>query len=222
MRLPVPLSLGVDVDSVLRAQGADPALVRGHSPRLAALAAEAVAIGMPLLAPRAACQLWEVEAPGPGAVFLRGGKVLSGPLLIHCLEGAQQVAAVVATLGPALEAHIAALIPRQAALALALEGFGSAAVEALCTAICHNLGEQATLPLSPGLEGWPLESGQRELFALLDAGEAGVRLTASSLMLPRKSASFVVGLGPGAKTGGSACAFCQARERCRYRRADAV
>jgi len=68
----------------------------------------------------------------------------------------------------------------------------------------------------PGQEGWPIQQ-QRVLFDLLPAGEIGVRLTASYLMLPRKSLSFVVGLGPEMQPDAVTCDFCSKRERCAWR-----
>ena len=59
-------------------------------------------------------------------------------------------------------------------MSVALDAVGSAAVDLLATAMCQQVDEQAgadglrtTIPLSPGLVGWPLASGQRQLFALV-------------------------------------------------------
>lgn len=51
------------------------------------------------------------------------------------------------------------------------------------------------LRYSPGYCGWNL-TGQKALFAALDAGEIGVTLTDSCLMEPLKSISGVIVLGP--------------------------
>ena len=55
--------------------------------------------------------------------------------------------------------------------------------------------EARVLPYSPGYCGWHV-SGQRALFAYLDAGEIGVTLNASCLMNPLKSVSGVLAAGP--------------------------
>ena len=89
---------------------------------------------------------------------------------------------------------------------LALEGVGSAAVEALANAVCVYFEEKAaeenlrsTIPLSPGMIGWPLEQGQSPIFKLLDTKEFGISLTPSSLMLPRLRSNFVSLLAPGGR-----------------------
>ena len=69
---------------------------------------------------------------------------------------------------------------------------------------------------SPGQEGWSIWQ-QQMLFGLLSAEEIGVRLTESCLMLPRKSVSFVIGLGPEMRPDAVTCDFCSKRNRCRWR-----
>jgi hypothetical protein len=53
----------------------------------------------------------------------------------------------------------------------------------------------SALRYSPGYCGWNL-TGQRALFAALDAGEIGISLTGSCLMEPLKSISGVIAIGP--------------------------
>ena len=77
-------------------------------------------------------------------------------------------------------------------------------------------GSRTGMRASPGQEGWPIQQ-QRVFFGLLPAEEIGVRLTTSCLMLPRKSISFVIGLGPDMRADAVACDFCSKRERCQWR-----
>ena len=107
--------------------------------------------------------------------------------------------------------------------ALALDGVGSAAVEALAGSACRGFEQEAvargwrpSLPLSPGMVGWTVREGQAQIFALVDAAEAGVRRTEGGMMVPRKSLSLVLGLGPRLEAVGSACAYCTLHETCRY------
>jgi hypothetical protein len=74
--------------------------------------------------------------------------------------------------------------------------------------------------LSPGsLVGWPL-AGQRELCALLPLTDIGVRLNAHCVLEPHKSASVVIGLGPGYASHevGSVCRYCSLADTCWRRR----
>jgi hypothetical protein len=74
-----------------------------------------------------------------------------------------------------------------------------------------------TIAFSPGMAGWPLESGQRQIFGLLDAALAGIRLGAEGMMFPRKSLSIVFGLGRDVEDGGRTCDHCAALGKCRHR-----
>ena len=73
------------------------------------------------------------------------------------------------------------------------------------------------MALSPGLEGWPVDVGQPQIFALFDADPAGVTLTPSCQMLPRKSTSALLGLGRRMAAQGHPCDYCGIRETCRHR-----
>jgi hypothetical protein len=65
--------------------------------------------------------------------------------------------------------------------------------------------------------GWPVEQGQPQIFDLLDAGEIGVQLNESTMMLPRKSLTFVLGIGKELMAGGRTCDYCSLKETCWYR-----
>jgi hypothetical protein len=109
------------------------------------------------------------------------------------------------------------------ALGLALDGLANAAVVALATARvdriraeAHARGWGTGIQLSPGMAGWPLERGQRTLFALLPA-DGPVRLSESGTMFPRKSLSMMVGVGSDLTVWASTCDLCSSRDRCRHR-----
>lgn len=76
--------------------------------------------------------------------------------------------------------------------------------------------------LSPGsLVGWPLE-GQGPLCSLLPIQDAGITLNASNILVPFKTVSGLIGLGPEYKSSkvGSVCRFCMHAETCWRRRKD--
>lgn len=75
--------------------------------------------------------------------------------------------------------------------------------------------------LSPGsLVGWAL-SGQIDLCALLPLNQIGVHLNDSGILVPFKSVSGLIGIGPEYKSKrvGSVCRFCMHAETC-WRRQD--
>jgi cobalamin-dependent methionine synthase I len=144
-------------------------------------------------------------------------------LIAQHLSPAHYLALIVCTVGAAIDDRIAALMPRDPAYALALDGYGSAAAEALGTEICARLeqdaarsGHCASVPISPGMVGWPVEVGQPQIFSNLDADAIGVTLNDSAQMIPRKSISLVLGFAPTPFEAGTPCDFCALRHTCRY------
>jgi hypothetical protein len=64
--------------------------------------------------------------------------------------------------------------------------------------------------------GWPIEQGQPQIFNLVDGSEAGISLTSSGQMVPRKTLSMVLGLGAKLGRSGRTCDFCSLNETCQY------
>ena len=216
--------LRLDVDVVLRSQGADPAAIRKRSPSLVESAERALEEGNLLLQPRVTARRLLIEDLHHERLKLEGDGRLSGGLLAEHMGGAQEAIIVLCTVGEALERRAAEVSKEDAVYGLALDGVGSAGVEGLANAACALFEEEATdkdcqvtIPLSPGMVGWPVEQGQPQIFDLLDADEIGVRLTESMMMVPRKSLSFVLGIGRELIAGGRTCDYCSLKETCRYR-----
>jgi hypothetical protein len=216
--------LKLDVDQVLRGQGANPAVVRTRSPRLVELAGRALGEGLPLLEPVVLYHQFAVEAFQHDRLMLAGGATLTGSLVAQHLARSQYVLAVLCTIGDALERRARELVATESLYALALDGLGSAAAEELANSACRYFedggkadGMQSTIPLSPGMIGWPVEESQHQIFALLDASRVGVVLTESSVMTPVKSISMVLGLGHDVSSDSRICDYCTMRETCRYR-----
>ena len=215
--------LDIDADMVLRGQGADPAAIRARQPRLVEMAERALNEGLSLIEPAVACRELPVVRLRHEALTLAGGAQLTGALIAQHLASAGRVALIVCTIGQALERRIAQTMRDEPAYALALDGFGSAAVEALGVAACALVEQQAgrdgwhtSLPLSPGMVGWPVDVGQWQIFSLVDTASIGVTLTEGAQMLPRKSISIVMGIGRTPFSEGRVCDFCALRETCRY------
>lgn len=214
----------LDADAVLRGQGADAARVRERSPRLVRLAERVAREGMALLAPCVVYRRLSLRSRECERLVLDDGAELTGPLIARHLGRAREVVALVATIGDRLETSVCRMSGRDLPYALALDGLGSAAVETLALAAHRHFrdlagedGMRITIPLSPGMAGWPLETGQRQIFGLLDVAPAGVRLSAEGMMFPRKSLSMVFGLGRDVRESGRICDHCAALGKCRHR-----
>jgi hypothetical protein len=217
------LPLELDVDLVLRGQGADPASLRARRPGLVQTAEKALQLGRGLLSPLVLHKTLDVESFRHQRLVLEGGFYLEGKLIAEQIASASRVVVVVVTIGERLEKHISELYPNDPSLALALDGLGTAAVETLAVAACRHFGEQVeatglhtSLPFSPGGEDWPLERGQQQIFRILQPDPALIRLMPSYQMVPRKSTSLVLGVGAAFDNTGSTCDFCSMKATCRY------
>jgi len=218
MEIWTDFTLTLSIDDILRGEGANP---EKNRPALIKAAEEALHLGLPLLHPAAAVHEASILEHKHSQVMLEGGIELTGPLAVRFLAGAEQVTVAVCTIGAELEKLAAA--QEDLVLALALDGLGNAAVEAIGQQVCSRLGERAqaagletSAPLSPGEPDWPVDVGQPQIFSLLGPGPAGVRLTEGGMMVPKKSISFVVGIGARMEQT-DLCELCSMREKCRYR-----
>jgi hypothetical protein len=186
-------------------------------------AERAVEEGLPLVAPAVSYEWVPVIGLRHERLLLEGGGRLSGALVAQHVGAAQEVVAVVCTIGSALEEAVASALRSDPAYALALDSLGSVAVEALAAAACLRFGAeaagrglQAGMPVSPGLVGWPVEVGQPQLFWLVDGAAAGVTLTTGVQMVPRKSTSLAIGFGHDMVQEGRPCDYCAVRASCSY------
>jgi hypothetical protein len=217
------LSLAIDVDAVLRVQGADPGDIRRRNPGLMQVAQRALDEALPLLKPRVLYQRLPVGGLRHEQLDLPHGKRLHGALLAQHLAGADEVVLVLCTIGETLEKHASEIWKNDTVYSLALDGAGSASVEALANAVCASfereakeVGRRTSIPLSPGMVGWPIEEGQPQIFAILDPSEIDVRLTPSLLMIPRKSLTLVLGVGAKVIQSQRTCDYCSLKDTCRY------
>jgi len=132
------------------------------------------------------------------------------------------------TIGDGIEQRVRQLFDaREFPLAAMLDSVGSAAVECLAEWV-NDLLCKIALPdlkvtnrISPGYTGWDVTE-QHALFRLCPGEPAGIGLNDRALMIPLKSISFLVGIGPRANVDHyfTQCRRCWMKE-CGYRRAPA-
>jgi hypothetical protein len=217
--------ISLEAAQVLEGQGVPASQA---SAPLVAAAGEVIDEAQALLAPGALYTVTPVRHLEHRQVVLDNEATLSGTLVTRALAGATEVAMGVCTIGPALEERMSELFAAGEALrAVALEGAGIAAIRQVSNAMGVRICDEATarglsvgMRASPGQEGWSIQQ-QRVVFGVVPAEEIGVRLTSSCLMLPRKSVSFVIGLGPDMRADAVPCDYCSKRERCNWNRATA-
>jgi hypothetical protein len=111
--------------------------------------------------------------------------------------------------GQALEGYIADLIGSEIA-----EGTAEF-IHIKIESDMATYGLKITNRYSPGYCNWPV-SDQQQLFALFGENNCAVQLSESSLMLPIKSVSGIIGAGKNVKNRGYRCTLCDT-EHCLYR-----
>ena len=223
MELQPSLDLIFDVDAVLRGQGADPAILRTRQPALVTVAEKARQDSLAFLEPKVVYQELAVEGVLHERLLLEGKHKLDSRLVTGHLAKANRVIAILATIGDKLEEHVSQIWDSDMVYALAMDGAGSAAVEALANAACRYFekqaleeGLQASIPFSPGMTDWAVADGQPQIFQLLGEGGSIVTLTPSCIMVPKKSLTMVMGIGADLTSASKTCDFCSMRDSCRY------
>jgi hypothetical protein len=179
-----------------------------------------------LTRPRAVIRVDAVRELTPRKLVLESGVAFSGPVA-QFLSGARLVATFIATIGSALERLGRCWLRRgEVVRGLVADAVASELAEAAarrCQQIVREWalpqGLEATPRYSPGYCGLSLDQ-QRSVFASLPAQRINVRLTESSLMVPVKSVSGLVGIGPPEAVSPDRypCAWCD-RPDCNQRRA---
>jgi len=212
------IDIHISIDELLRAQGS-----AARRPAVREMAHWAISEAQRLARPAGVWALLPVhqvdgERARVGEAWLRVGPHAD------LLAPARQALVSVSTIGPALEEEARRLIQEGSLLeSFMLDSAGVLALAAVGDSLrrlAEDLAAQqewgVSLALAPGsLVGWPVYD-QKALCSLLDLAAIGVTLNSSQVLVPHKSASRLVGLGPGytARQVESACRFCPQRETC--------
>ena len=220
----IPLSL--KTGAVLRRQGlGGRAKVR---PEIQSLIDEQLASmdSAHLLEPAAAYEYYTVSEMSGSQISLEGDKAIHGPALPAILPEAKELVVLICTIGPKLEKQAGDFTKKGEALrGMLLDGIGSAAVDTLVPKILRIIagevaprGYEISSPVNPGMPGFSM-SEQWNLVKLAKAHEIGVSLTQSGMLIPRKSTSMVIGVGPRMTrwTQAQVCARCSLRKTCTYK-----
>lgn len=168
--------------------------------------------------PRAGFRLLDGAVSG-SHLRLSGSWFNPGGIISHFLKGCDSFSIILATVGLELDEWIQSYrVSGDVMEAFVADGIGSVVAEAVVDKIKKVLaetvaceGNKITNSYSPGYCGWHVKE-QQELFALLPKGFCGVTLTDSSLMLPLKSVSSVIGIGPEVEIQPYRCNICRKKD----------
>ncbi|MBE0431117.1 MAG: hypothetical protein IBX67_04745 [Dehalococcoidia bacterium] len=153
--------------------------------------------------------------------LVEGSIIFKSWVVVQLLEQCQQVAIFVVTIGKYLE-DTAAQLARDGLIlqATVLDAIGSNAVEKVAEHAQGKIGQIAeskglviSRRFSPGYCDWNIGQ-QRMIFAALTGNTVGVRLTGECLMIPQKSISGIIGIGPpdGNVERYNPCSFCEKQD----------
>ncbi|MFC1845784.1 hypothetical protein ACFLYM_00015 [Chloroflexota bacterium] len=179
-----------------------------------------------LLKPAVAYEIYGVTDIGRNSIDLSNGRTIHNTLIPSILPRIKELAVIVCTIGSGIEKKASQLFQCGEPLkGLLLDGTGNAALDTLAGEACRIIsqqvssrGLQTSSPLSPGMPGLAI-SEQQNLVEMVPEDEIGVSLTSLQEMIPRKSLSMVIGIGPEMATWTKAefCAKCSLNKSCRYK-----
>ena len=157
---------------------------------------------------------------------LAGAGILRGSDVRKHLEGCPQAVLLAVTLGPAVDAQIRRAGVGDIAAGVASDALGSALAEQAADAAEAELRQRAakegkymTGRFSPGYGDWNIAVQPLVANALDTARRAGLCVTNTNLMTPRKSVTAILGLSDHPVKGRLAgCGHCVLRTRCEYRK----
>ena len=205
----VPLAPVVQVDHILRIQGySDPVRVR---PAIRHSAVSMAVLATELSSPQVAWRRMPIHSLRGDVLELDGGVRFHCDAFARILKGCTEVALVVLTIGPRLDARVAELAKAGELLdALLLESAGWLSIEdatrqfrAMLRKQVNVSGRRITSRMGPGYSykldtrrcTWPLDE-QIRLFGLLDGATLPVTVIESCAMQPKMSRSGLYGIAP--------------------------
>jgi len=172
---------------------------------------------------RAAYRVVDVSAHRGQGLLINNTFFDLNKIIAFQIKNAEMLALFICTIGTGMESWSSQLFSEgDGVRAHFVDTIASAAVEK-ATDIIHDHIEQqmvqkglaVTNRFSPGYCGWSV-SQQHLLFSFFPSGCCGIELTESSLMIPRKSTSGIIGIGSSVKREPYFCGRCTKKD-CTYR-----
>jgi hypothetical protein len=186
------------------------------APRVAGLINDHLDEAQQLVKPSYSYLISRVELVYGASVLLDNGTVFHSQIVARTLEKADEVIVFALTIGSELEDEAARLAREGFILqATTLETIGSLYTKQLADWVETRIGDlarawgcTASQRFSPGHCDWDV-SQQKAVFRMLGEDCAGIHLTDSCLMIPRKSMSGIIGIGGSDINGYNPCTTCE-------------
>ena len=156
-----------------------------------------------LISPRGIYRILEIISRDNGRIQFKGtGFFIESRQVLKMLRGCDIVSVFMVTIGPALEEEVGRLCDsNETTRGFILDAVGSETADEAADRMHHHVlkalakknGYSVTPRFSPGYGDWPVVV-QRDLAKVCSGKSIGIGVTESSLMIPRKSVSAVIGL----------------------------
>ena len=215
-------NLEITAEDVLFAQAADAAVISRRSPRLLEVAHKVAEEAAKLIDPVILFREIPVTRIDKNKLQV-DNYILSGPLIREHLHQAASVLVFICSIGMRLETQASLSSHDDITFSFALDSAGSFIVELLTNhayryfeEIYDQQGLKTSIPLNPGMIGWPLLEGQKEVFCVLEDNVPEISLSESGMMTPRKTVSTILGVGKNVNKAGSRCDYCSYHGRCYF------
>ena len=195
------IAIDIDLQQVVHniGYGADYEL----SARISSLIDEYLENAYHLLEPSYSCIIRDIAFVQGSRVTIDDSVTFESRVIARLLEQCHKVAVFLVTIGNLLEEMVRHLAEDKLVLqAAVLDAIGSVAAESVAGFVQGRVGEIAhaqglciSQRFSPGYCDWDIGQ-QRMVFQTMNGNSAGIRLTEGCLMLPQKSISGIIGIGP--------------------------
>ena len=219
------ISNQVDIDSQRVLRNIGYVTAREPSAHVASLVNEYVENAYQLIEPSYSCVIRDINSVCGSSVAIEGSVTFESEVIARLLEQCEQAAVFALTIGHHLEGTVRQLAEDGRILqAAVLDAIGSVAVESMADfmqdrvrKVANTKGLTNSQRFSPGYCDWEVVQ-QKMVFQALGSESAGVRLNEECLMLPRKSMSGIIGIGPLEVESYNPCKPCDKRENCAWKR----
>lgn len=173
------------------------------STRIASLIDEYVENAYSLIDPSYSCVIRDIKLVQGSRVVIEGSIAFRSEVIARLLQQCKKAAVFLVTIGNHLEETAYRLAEDGLILqATVLDAIGSVAAERVADSVQDRIGEIAndqglviSQRFSPGYCDWDIGQ-QKMVFWAVNSTSIGIRLTERCLMIPRKSISGIIGIGP--------------------------
>jgi len=205
--------IDIDRQKVLHSIGCG---TKGKLPaRIESLVNEYLENAYQLIEPSYTCVIRDIKLVQGSSVVIEGSIVFQSEVVAQLLEQCEKAAVFLMTIGSHLEEMVCRLTEDGLMLqATVLDAIGSVYTEKLADFVQSRVGEVACAQglytsrrFSPGYCDWDV-SQQKMVFQAVNGDSVGVRLTDGCQMLPRKSMSCIIGIGPHEVGSYNPCLTC--------------